>query len=657
MAHSVYSYDVFDTCIARVYARPTDLFFDLAQRIFKLHKLDFNQNTLNRFVKNRIRAERSARYGNKAGEDINIFDIYSAFDNYNEWSFETDILIREEINLEGESIYPVMSILEDIKQKRKAGGRIIFLSDMYLPKDFIFETLKNFEIAEYGDPFYLSNDIGYAKSTGNLYKYVLVHENVSPEQVFHTGDNRKTDVEIPEWLGITAKHFSCSAISKIELDFLGGNRTDINRSSKTIGGVRRARLSDDRLLKEDGATIDFIYRKIAPFLVAYVAWVLRQARQNSIGRLYFVARDGQILKEIASRLPDLSLGIELEYLYGSRQAWNLASVINCNRAELDWLIHPHDSKSLEEILYKLDLSYSEVRDEFAETIFDAIDPGKQLDNREITEFWSIIQKPGCSRKILEKSAKRRVNALQYFHGMGMLGNEKWAIVDTGWRLTGQRSLAKVLQHGGYQGHIQGYYIGIRKDHVLYDKMGSCSAFISPEQLNMAANTESHWLYETGVSTVIENVFTMADHSLVVDYQDDGACIVPRFDDMAENKFKKYYLPLLKESVNRFTNIISESGMLQDESDLLTKLAVTETSAFFQKPEKHMVAVISGMQVNTEQSHLVQNQRLLVSPLTMQDLLRMIFFIFSPNRKRFIDPAHVWYRGSAALSACIHNVEN
>ena len=41
---------------------------------------------------------------------------------------------------------------------------------------------------------------------------------------------------------------------------------------------------------------------VAPFMVAFVEWIFKSANQDNVKRLYFLARDGQILWKIASRL-------------------------------------------------------------------------------------------------------------------------------------------------------------------------------------------------------------------------------------------------------------------------------------------------------------------------------------------------------------------
>jgi len=57
-------------------------------------------------------------------------------------------------------------------------------------------------------------------------------------------------------------------------------------------------------------------------LYTYVDWILKQASGRNIKRLYFIARDGFVLKRIADVIiKEYKLDIKTFYLYGSRNVW------------------------------------------------------------------------------------------------------------------------------------------------------------------------------------------------------------------------------------------------------------------------------------------------------------------------------------------------
>ena len=63
-----------------------------------------------------------------------------------------------------------------------------------------------------------------------------------------------------------------------------------------------------------------------PILIPYVEWFLQMSEKLGFKRLYFIARDGYILKRMADILIHiLGLDIKTHYIYGSRRAWRIPS--------------------------------------------------------------------------------------------------------------------------------------------------------------------------------------------------------------------------------------------------------------------------------------------------------------------------------------------
>ena len=61
-------------------------------------------------------------------------------------------------------------------------------------------------------------------------------------------------------------------------------------------------------------------------LTVYVQWLLQTSLRKGIKRLYFIARDGYILKQMADILIKAwSLPLKTYYIYGSRKAWRMPS--------------------------------------------------------------------------------------------------------------------------------------------------------------------------------------------------------------------------------------------------------------------------------------------------------------------------------------------
>ncbi len=68
-------------------------------------------------------------------------------------------------------------------------------------------------------------------------------------------------------------------------------------------------------------------RYVGPVLYSYAEWIVEVAIKNNIKRLYFIARDGYLIKKIVDTiLKSKKVDIATKYIYGSRKAWRMASL-------------------------------------------------------------------------------------------------------------------------------------------------------------------------------------------------------------------------------------------------------------------------------------------------------------------------------------------
>ncbi|NJN20657.1 MAG: hypothetical protein HC812_04995 [Leptolyngbya sp. RL_3_1] len=150
------------------------------------------------------------------------------------------------------------------------------------------------------------------------------------------------------------------------------------------------------------ALTELIASVVAPFLTSYVAWVLQDAQARGLKRLYFVARDGQILLKIAETLGQSMATPECHYLYGSRQAWFLPSVTAINRQALDWLVLPGHSQVLRHLLRRVGLDPEAIAPALEAHQFPPSSWDQSLDDAGIERFWQALTSPEVSGLILQK---------------------------------------------------------------------------------------------------------------------------------------------------------------------------------------------------------------------------------------------------------------
>ncbi len=645
----IYSFDIFDTCITRRYCRPSDLFYDLAKNITSRQQEKLSERAIQRIAKSRVQAEKRARVTARKREEITLKEIYGNFYELSQWNIDPEQMMREEMELERESLVPILSTRLKIDALRKQGNRIIFISDMYLPGEFIRNLLLENRFAFENEPVYVSSDVGLTKRTGGLFKHVLSRERLLPTQLHHYGDNSKADFVVPSKLGIKATVFKDIELSRQEKHLLRKFKSTPSVISKITGLNRVARLSANHESRQTAKLANIAANVIAPLLVSYVHWVVTDAKEKGIKRLYFVSRDGQIFLEIARSLSKAQSPPEFRYLYGSRQALYLPSIIDLNTEDVDWLIHTHNSRSILDILKRLDISIANVKKELVKFGLSPDSTSAQLSNEELKVFWQFLLSPSMSQYITKRASKARALVSEYFRQEGLFDDDSWALVDTGWRLTCQRSIKRILTGTAGNVNVHGYYLGVKKDHMRLTETGTFSAFIYQRDGHCLTGKKHPWLFDQGTASVIENLFTISDHPSVEKYIESSGRILPVFrakDDQVQ-LFESF--ETVRKTVLNYVNELTNTDILETYPEFFMEAALTTSSNFFTRPVKEDIEIISALPVDIEQSHHPEHARTLASPLSFGDIARMVFYFFRPSETRFVDSSHAWYHGSAALS--------
>jgi predicted HAD superfamily hydrolase len=643
----VYSFDVFDTCLTRTYSYPTDLFYDLAPVFLKQYCLyGYDDNSIKLFVSARKRAERQIRNINKqTREDITLIDIYKHLQTLLPWNFDIDEAINLEMDLEKRSLKPILPIKALIDNLRAKQHRIIFISDMYLPCEFIKQCLLEHNIAKKNDAVYVSGDTGSTKHTGNLYKKVLEIENIAPEQLYHCGDNLHADIIMAKKHGIKTDYFTQAHLSYYERRFLR-NVTSNNLIfySKINAAGRLTRLNQSIQNEKPNILEGLASNIIAPFLTAFVVWVLNDAEIKGINKLYFVSRDGQIMYKIAQQLIKNKVGIvECCYLYGSRRAWFAASVCERDWKHMSWLIQGQNNR-VSDFLERLCIAEDKLENHLIRYGLKN-EMASQIEGEILERVKKFVLDEEVFDIIQSHTKGLQDNATGYFIQEGLFDEKRWALVDLGWSLNCQAALSRILKSKGRTKLVEGYYLGISEDAVPKEESGISYGWIVQNRKDTYIENYCHWLFRSNARVISEHIFTPADHNSVLAYK------------KIENKFVPIFAKSNITNTNQFVNIIhrivlsylSYIPYKSIENNLInySKLAIYNAEHFFTNPRYEHVASISDLYLNYEQAHNKKYNRRLASKMTASEL-----FMLLVKGKRFNHPKHVWLEGSAALSSPI-----
>ena len=277
--HDAISFDIFDTAIVRAVSRPL--------HVFRIMGLLLNVTD---FTKKRMQAEAHARTWNdrlKGTREVTLDDIYSVLA---ERHSDIEGWKELEIDLELRLTRPNPFIRSAYDRLKAMGKRLVFTSDMYLPREVIEDMLARAGYSGH-ETIFLSNEHAARKGDGTLQAIVARHFGPGIS-VAHVGDVFDADVRLSNEAGLTGVFNPDQRIFKREPD-----------PASLADGFREA-VIDNAMgtgLWEDGLHYTHGFRVGGILALGYIEFLERVARQKGADRILFLGRDCYVLSQIYNR--------------------------------------------------------------------------------------------------------------------------------------------------------------------------------------------------------------------------------------------------------------------------------------------------------------------------------------------------------------------
>lgn len=473
------SFDMFDTLVCRDLAAPSDLFRFVECRVSDEYDWEYFN-----FKHIRIQAEDNKRRETEWLIEVSFDSIYEEFGRLAQVFNTKQINQIKEIEFDYE--------LSVVKPKQRMVKEFYFsflvtdyrsvISDIYLDNSRLKRLLDNCGIQHY-DHLLSSATYGYLKHDGRLfpiYLDVLKKSGVSiaPHECFHTGDNPVSDGSSPQKHGIQSFFYNKSVEnykhSEIHKVLRLPNGYDTTNQSVLIGLFANKYFSNhNNLINYDSLFMGDIYNTgymaIGPLLVGFTQWLYRRAQLNGIKTLYFLARDGWMLKHAFDQLyPESVSGIKTKYLYCSRRAFKYALLRN-----------EHDVIGLSDLWFSVTSLKNFLKVRFNLELAEI--PAKTMKKFGYTEHTVIHRMSGRDKLfgfmreiapiILKKAALSREVYLDYLKSEGFCDDETYrsiAIVDIGYGASMQLNFMKLL---GID-NLAGFYVVTRNIHVTRQRFNA-----------------------------------------------------------------------------------------------------------------------------------------------------------------------------------------
>jgi len=634
-----HSFDVFDTLLVRTSARPVDLFRAAAERAVPGPRgRPGRAEVVGELSRRRRIAELQAVERHRL-DAVGLDAIYAELDDLNALGVAPADLREAELALEREEVRPVRAGRERVEAARAAGLRILFVSDMYLPAVEIRAALDRFGIAHAEEPLYVSGELGVSKRTGRMFDHVLAAEGLRAGELVHTGDDPVTDDLAPTRRGIAVTPLTVARLSRFEAEVLSHSPAPKEVVSRLVGACRVARVTGAGEAR-DAAHAAMIGADVAgPLFAAYVAWVLRSAREEGIERLYFVARDAQVFLRIARELVGEG-DPECRYLLGSRQAWFLPSVDRIDERALHWVLKPEWAlRTPRALLPKLGVDAGEVA---AELRAHGLGADTRIEGEAVKRFWELVRT--VAPLVVERAALARETATAYFRQEGLLSPGRWALVDLGWRLTAQSALRQILVHAGHREEILGYYLAINRRRTRLAEAGPFRAFLVEDDDPSAARLLDGWVY--GHQDVIEQVFAMADHGSCAGYRHAGG-VVPVLRDRHADPRRDAFATGLQDAIVECARELSRAELLERHPEAVRAAGLAAGRLAVEHPTGEEAAALAWLPVGDDQNE--SRMRALAQPLRARDVRGRVHPGADAQRTEFAADTF-WPEGSLALTA-------
>ncbi len=326
---TLYSFDIFDTLISRKVLNPIGIFYYVKEKIEKSGE-SFPAFLVKKYPKIRQEAEKNVRdYYIKTlslreddRREICFDEIFDRIQYVYGITDEQKQLLKDlELEAEYENSIPLPEKIGFVEELLERGDKVILVSDMYLPKEFVRKLLykANPILAEL--PLFLSSDYGVQKTTKLLYLEVYKSfEEYNFAEWRHFGDSQFADGKRPRQLGITAKVHGIPEFNEYETAMV----EEIGTYDSFLVAAKLARFRDANTNIKDY----YVYAHVSMYMVPYVSYAVRDALKNGIKTLYFISRDGYHLKRIADAIIRAKgIDMKTKYIYGSRRAWRVPSFV------------------------------------------------------------------------------------------------------------------------------------------------------------------------------------------------------------------------------------------------------------------------------------------------------------------------------------------
>lgn len=334
------SFDLFDTLVSRPARRPDAVLRLVEHRISSEAGRPIPLFAERRAAENRVRARKHHQ------GDVNLSEIYAELTASG--PIPGDVVARAhalEKRIDLGALRPRTEVIAVLEAAHALGKRIVLMTDTYYEEADIRAILSGAGIADRFAALYVSNAVGARKDRGDLWRHVEEAEAVPRARWLHVGDNEHSDIQAACDRRIPYLHVAHPAKILAQSGFVR-DEGDLARTwpSDLVVGHAMLALGRNPFLGRAtgpylslGSSREIGYVVFGPLMLVFMSWLIRHEALARVERLYFLAREGDVLVRIYRLIRERYGWDHLpegRYFHVSRQTAIAAALTKAFRPEL-----------------------------------------------------------------------------------------------------------------------------------------------------------------------------------------------------------------------------------------------------------------------------------------------------------------------------------
>lgn len=346
------------------------------------------------------------------------------------------------------------------------GKRVVIASDTYFTEEQVRDFLA--EAGIFPDEFYASSTYDQTKETGGLYKVLIDREK---GKLLHIGDNYKADIT-----NAHANQVNASWVISNH-DQFKASTPQFLRSKGPYGSIKNGLIQrnitgypsiTNGAGYTSGKPYNLGYSIVGDMMLAFAAWIIEKAKIDGVTTLFFLARDGEIVKKAADMLLEHTPGntIKTKYLLASRRSTRVASlrskedIINeVNQVVGEYSKNPNKSSLDQYLSLRFGLRVDLLNELGIENLCTTITSAEKDDAPKLLHSW--LTSEVLINHILDNASEERALYSEYLDASEFLQSDSpIGLVDIGHNGSLQASLAKARNLTSTRGYYFCTYDGI-----------------------------------------------------------------------------------------------------------------------------------------------------------------------------------------------------